>query len=95
MSGRKGRKEDLKWLGVLGSLVLGEQKPRTLGDGGYVSKKYQKWGLRLLWLKREHDGSYSRSTKSSLFRVLFCVTLFGFFKIAPLPSFVCVGNSYL
>jgi hypothetical protein len=39
MSGRRGRREDLKWLGVFGSLVLGEQKQRTLGDGGCVSKK--------------------------------------------------------
>jgi len=37
MSGRRERREDLKWRGVLGSLVLGEQNPRTLGDGGCVS----------------------------------------------------------
>jgi len=36
MSGRRGRREDLKWLRVLGSLVLGEQKPRTPRDGGCV-----------------------------------------------------------
>ena len=40
------RGEEMKWQGVLGSLVLGEQKnPRTPGgDGGFVSNKIRAGG---------------------------------------------------
>ena len=38
MSGQGGRRADFKWRGVLGSLVLGEQKPRTPGDGGCLGE---------------------------------------------------------
>ena len=45
--------EDLKWPGVLGSLVLGEQKPRTLGTAAASSKmRGGGGGLRLLFASR-------------------------------------------
>lgn len=43
--------------GVLSSLVMGEKKPRTPGNDGCVSKDIKSGGLRLLWRKREHNGS--------------------------------------
>jgi len=54
----KGEKGGSEMVGVLGSLVLEEQKPRTpRGQRLCFKKKYKKWGLWLLWLKREHDNS--------------------------------------
>jgi hypothetical protein len=36
--GCRGEDGELKWQGVIGS-VLGEQQPRTLGDDNFISKK--------------------------------------------------------
>jgi hypothetical protein len=48
MSGQRGRRTDFKWPGVLGSLVLvlGEQKPRTPGDGDCLGE----WAERVRFL---------------------------------------------
>jgi hypothetical protein len=35
----------------------GRAKAKDPGGRWLCLKKNQKWGLRLLWLKREHDGS--------------------------------------
>jgi len=42
MSGKGGRRADFKWRGVLGSLVLGEKKPRTPGDNGYLGEEAER-----------------------------------------------------
>jgi hypothetical protein len=56
--------EKMKWQGVFGSLVLGEQKkPMTpRGDDGFVSKQKESGVLRLLWLQ---EGEQRLQTSGS------------------------------
>ena len=91
----RGENRELKWQGVLGS-VLGEQQPRTPGDGRFVSKTENKilplGGCGSFDFKRENDGSLRVGAgRVRFFR--------GYFSCCPLilvqdcPStFVCVGK---
>ncbi|KAI5603223.1 hypothetical protein BDE02_01G206400 [Populus trichocarpa] len=75
--------EDLKWSGVLGSLVLAEQKPRTLGtaaasskirgEGGCVSFLLQEGERRLLWFVSVWERTSCQRGKRPL-----CVFVWGF-----------------
>ena len=51
-----GKCGDLIWRGILGSLVLGEQKPRIPGGTAATFPKNPPWGLRLCWLKENNLG---------------------------------------